>query len=574
LRTDDPAGALSVPWLAAITAAAAALRLAHVDAAILGDDEIHLLTVVATRGPAEIPATAFGMDFSIPMALLFRLWSEWMPLSERVLRAPVLLAGCATPLVAALYARRLVSGRAALLVAMAVAVHPMCVFYSRYVRPYGIVALLVLLMLVQLDRHARDGRARPLAWGAALGALASWFHPLALVVTGLAFGGLLVASLGGRAGPAGLAGPAGRAGPDESGTGGARAGRVALAGLGTLALTALLYAPALGSLLDRAVVDKIGADTLTAGAVRRNAAVLAGWPGTWPAVGLLLLAAAGAARVLRRAGRRALPLLLPAAGVPLVIHALSPDSISKYQVLARYLYYVLPLGLVLAADAACAGVGVLLRRAAPGLAASPRADALAHVGAALYAAAWVGLGPLPTIYGEHVAYAHHHVYQTYQHLDDPALRAARPGAADAPAHPFYARLAAADPPVPLVIEWPPPLDYPRNHLPWSQAVHRRPLALYAAEGEPWLAGPRLALDHVVTPERLARGAVPPGSVLLLHRNPLVEAASYVHGRHEWLAPPASHARRFAAVRDDLVARLGPPTFEDRFLTAFELPARP
>jgi hypothetical protein len=255
---------------------------------------------------------------------------------------------------------------------------------------------------------------------------------------------------------------------------------------------------------------------------------------------------------------------------------------------------VLPLGLLLAAGAACAGVGALLRRAAPGLAGSPHADALAHVGAALFAAAWVAFGPLPTIYGEHVAFAHHHVYQTYQHLEDPALRAAREGAADAPAHPYYARLAAADPPAPLVIEWPPPLDFPRNHLPWSQAVHRRPLALYAAEGEPWLVGPRLALDHVVTPADLAPdglppdavqpdavqpgavrpGAVPTGSVLLLHRNPLVEAAWYVHGRREWLAPPAWHARRFTAVRDDLVARLGPPAFEDRFLTAFELPAHP
>jgi hypothetical protein len=563
VRADSQGSALPVSWLIAITAATAALRLLHLDVAILGDDEVHLLTVISTRRLGEIPGIVLGTDFSIPMALLFRLWSEWTPLDEWMLRTPTLLAGSATPVLAALLARRYVSTNAALLTALVVAVHPMFVFYARYVRPYALCAALLLLFLWQLDRYAQGARRRALLWAALLGALSCWLQPIAVITTGLAFGGLLAAELWPR--------------PDRA----RRALPVALAGLLSLALTLALFAPALGSLVQRMVLEKIGADALTWEAVRRNAEVLAGWPALLPACAFLLLALVGAVRVGRRAGRRALLLLAPLFGLPLVIVALSPDSISKYQVLARYVFYVLPLAVLCAAEAVCAGAAWCVRRTSRVPVASahadspradtPRSDTWARGAAVLAAAAWAALGPLSSTYGAHTAYPHHNLYQTFDHLRNEALAAARTRSGAAPAHPYYVTLADAEPPPPLVIEWPPVIDYPNNYYPFYQACHRRPLALYAAAEEPWYVGPRLALAHVMTPERLARGDAPPGALLVMHRNPMVEAAHFVYGVAGWVPPIPNHERFFRDARADASALFGAPVFEDRYLTVFRVP---
>ncbi|MHC5211120.1 MAG: glycosyltransferase family 39 protein [Planctomycetota bacterium] len=560
MSAEDRAHARLVPWLVAITAAGAALRLSHLGIQILGDDEIHLLSVIVSRSPGQIPGTVIGNDFSIPLALFFRAWSDWMPLSEWMLRAPMLLAGCATPALAALVARRYVGPNAAIVVALAVAAHPMFVFYSRYVRPYALCVVLLLVVLWQLDRFRAGARARCLAWAAALTALACWLQPIAVIPVALLYGGVFCAVR--------LAGPLAS---ERAGDRPRRARHLVVSAFAGLGLALLLYAPALSELVERMILQKVGAGELGTEALLRNARVLAGSAGTVPALLFLAVAIVGALGLARRVGARAVPLLLAAFGTPLAIVALRPSSISDSQVLARYVFYVLPLLLVFAAEALCATAAALRRRSGLSLFGS---DTAARTGATLLAALWVGFGSLPTIYDAHTAFAHHNAYQTLEHLRNPLVEAARSRAPDAPVHPYYGQLAEAGPPPPLLLEWPPALEYPSNHYYLAQAFHRLPIKLYAASDEAWLVGPRLALANVITPEELAAGAVPPGTQVLLHRNPIVEQARHMLGRSEWIHPGQWHVRTFGETRERLIGDYGEPVFEDALITAFRVPVRP
>ncbi|HTE06404.1 MAG TPA: hypothetical protein VK824_09425, partial [Planctomycetota bacterium] len=168
------------------------------------------------------------------------------------------------------------------------------------------------------------------------------------------------------------------------------------------------------------------------------------------------------------------------------------------------------------------------------------------------------------------------LFQTLAYRDDPAWRAARARGPDAPVHPFYAQLAGPD--VPLVLEWPPPMDYPRNELPFAQAVHDHPMKLLvrppeSPTPEPWWSDARLALRNVVVarPDVLAR--LPRGTAIVVHRNPSVEAGHFRAHIDGWLPPAPAHARACAEVLATLAAACGPPLLEDRYLVVFRVPGQ-
>jgi len=407
----DLSAAALVAWLVAITAAAAALRLRHLGIQILGDDELHMLAAVTTRTLAELPETVRGNDFGIPLAMAYRAWSAWRPLDEWTLRAPMLACGVAAPALAVLLARRLVSARVALFLGMLLAVHPLFIFYSRYVRPYAVCLVLLLGATWLIDRWATERRRALLAGAACCSALACWCQPLAVIAVALLFGGALLAELlpcRSAAGPSPAEAPV-PAAPR-------RPLAVVLGGTLALLLSLALFAPALPDLYRQFIVGKVGRGALDAEAVRRNAAVLAGLPGTVPALVFAALALAGAALLARRSGRRALLLVVPAVGQPLVILALQPAQLGGTLVLARYQFYVLPFWLLFAALA----LAWLARRAAGAFAAisarAGRSRAFPAGGpllAAAFAAALWWWGPCRDIYTADNACAHHDVFQTF-----------------------------------------------------------------------------------------------------------------------------------------------------------------
>jgi len=554
--------------LVVITLLAAALRLRHLGLQILGDDELHLLVVVTTRTLREIPGTVIGYDFGIPLALLFRAWSSLTPLTEWTVRVPVLLCGIATPALAAGLAHRFVSRPVALLLALVIAVHPLFIFYSRTVRPYGICAALLLAAFLAMDAWQQSRRRAPLFGAVALSALACWCQPLAGTTVALLFAGAWLVEW------------------REDG----RRAAVCVAACAALALTLLLYGPALGGVYEQFVVGKTGRGALEWQAVVRNAAVLTGMPGTLPALLFGACAVAGAVLLVRRTGRRALLLLVPAACQPAVIVLLAPQGLEATLVLARYQFYVLPILLLcaclaLAALAAAAGATAARAssRTAPALAAwlqpsRPGAQRAGLALAAFLACAWLLLGPYASIYTRDNAYTHHDLFQALQYRDDPAWIASRAQRADAPMHPFYKELAAegAGDDVPLVVEWPPPMDYPRNYLPYAQAVHRRPMKLLVRppdkrSSDRWWNDERLALCNVVIarPDALAR--LPRGTLLVVHRNPPVEAGLFLAHVAGWVPPSPEQAAAFEQVLATLRAACGAPVFEDRHLQVFRAP---
>jgi hypothetical protein len=84
--------------LALATLAGAILRLRHLDRQVLGGDELHLVRAALDLSWSEILTTYHAADNCIPLTALNRLLLELgVPLSERLLRLPMLAAGIAAP---------------------------------------------------------------------------------------------------------------------------------------------------------------------------------------------------------------------------------------------------------------------------------------------------------------------------------------------------------------------------------------------------------------------------------------------------------------------------------------------
>ncbi|MFH2000150.1 MAG: glycosyltransferase family 39 protein [Planctomycetota bacterium] len=556
---DDRRGS-SVPllWLLLITAAALALRIRYIGSQIISGDELHLLVVITTRTFTEIPGTVTGFDYSIPLALFFRALSDFLPLTEIMLRTPMLVCGCLSPALAALLARRFVSSRLAIALACVMAVHPLFIFYSRFVRPYAICLALLLLVLWSADRWATERRHRWLAAAALLSALACWFQPIALITVGLIFLGVLVRE-------AWM--PRSRPGTGEAVKG--RPLALIVSGISALALTLLLFAPALGELVKRMVMDKVGVGNLTREIILTHATALVGMSGTIPMVCFFLFVICGSALLAMRLRSRSLLLLLPLFGQPAVILLLRPSLIDLPLVLARYQLYVLPIA-CLAACVFMAEVGLRIRqgviRVLPGFISSRHAGPAIAV---LLAALWILVGPYFSIYTHDNAYAHHYLFQTFRHETDPFWQAARGHASLVPLHPYYSTIYAARDSIPVVIEWPPPMDFTKMTYHVAQAFHTCALKIAGMPGEPWWSDQRLALRNVVdltNPEFLPD--MEPGTVVLLHKNPSEETAWFALGRSTHAAPKPQHVRAYDEIFRHVSSLLGPPIFEDRFLVAF------
>ncbi|UCE86408.1 MAG: hypothetical protein JSU66_01310 [Deltaproteobacteria bacterium] len=524
-------------WLVALSAAALVLRLLHLDQQVLHGDEIHLLRIVKRIFLTQDPRFV-GLEPYVPLSSLYAGLGRVLPLDERILRAPILLFGVASPALFALGARRFASPDAALLLGMLVAVHPFFILYSRFVRPYGIDAVLLMSALLLLDRWFRSQRSGALLGAVACAALAAWLHLLALVMAGLIFlGALLRAAL--------------EPTPGEPGIGARRVRAILLAGGLCLVLVIALFAPLLGGIWDHILLGKVSKGVLHPESAWVSAAILAGIPGRAPTLVFFALVAAGLVRILYRGRAQALLLVVPAVGLPLLMTLLRPRLLGYPPVMARYHFYALPLWLL----AACTVVAPLLRHLAERLGIA-RVTSLGWPCAAL-AALVFWIGPYRTIYTPFNSFSHSNYFQTFSHLR-PGGRTRSPRCSPDPAvHAFYRR-ATDD--VPIVFEWPPNGVYP--HFTLAQAVHCRPVKIVDWNG--W--GPAVDLRNTVElPAKAAR--LVPGSLVVLHKN-LAGVVGF--GRS---APPVATPPSLTKLSRFLAERCGPPLFEDDTLIAFRVPAR-
>lgn len=134
--------------LALIFLAGTLARLYRVGDQVLIDDEWHALNAVQYHDFKWI-FTHFGIsDHSIPLALFYEIQYHLIGLSEILMRWPMLLAGCITLLLLPYLLRHWLRKPELLVFAALLAISPVLIYYSRFARPYAILALVEVIALL------------------------------------------------------------------------------------------------------------------------------------------------------------------------------------------------------------------------------------------------------------------------------------------------------------------------------------------------------------------------------------------------------------------------------------------
>lgn len=474
-RTDrTPVRRLWWLGLLAATVAGAWLRLWHIGAQVLVDDEWHAAHYVVDKTFPYL-----FTHFSVPGATciplnLYRLWLLETPgWNELLMRLPLLLAGILTVPLVPWAARSLLSVRAVVLFSAFMAVSPFLIFYSRMCRPYSLVALCAGLSVFLACRWAASGRARYAAGYVFCGALAVYAHLFAVVAVMVP----AVAAFGGNR----L-----RVRVDR---------RQALLVLGALlAVISITTLPALLSSLQSTLPDVAGAGQLRAATVWRCFSLFSGTahPVLIVAFGLLMVTGwTWLARTSPFAGVTFLSMVLL---YPAALWIAAPHSSHVGIVAARYSVALFPVGYALAAcglDRVLTGLAALHRRRCT------RTRAGCHALAGAFVITLVAAGPLPQTYVEPNNFTNHSAFQqSYAPIDWNQSFASEMAPPDfsldvtiqrTEVASFYERLAQ-QPDVDAVIEFPMMIGDHFNPFYYYQRVHRKRVIVGYCTGVTGLPG--------------------------------------------------------------------------------------
>ena len=116
------------------------LRLYQLGHQILAEDEWHAIDVALHAGYRQIFSDFGDGGHSIPMALYNKLLLDTTGLSEFAIYAPFVFFGIVTTLILPLLARKFIGGHTVLFSSL-LCLSPLLIFYSRFARPYGLIAL-------------------------------------------------------------------------------------------------------------------------------------------------------------------------------------------------------------------------------------------------------------------------------------------------------------------------------------------------------------------------------------------------------------------------------------------------
>jgi len=495
------AGFLVVAWIVL----GAWLRVAGFDRQVVLDDEVHTIRAAVEHDAAYLVSHRHAAAYSIPLALYDRLLTKTVGLDEVGLRVPMLAAGLALLVGLPLVVGRWFGSVAAVAAAGLVAISPSLVLYSRFARPYGIVAGVAFLAWALAARFERSGSARAAVGAGFAGGCAVGLHPYAApAVAGFLAPFVLL--------PGGAASWRARA-------------VLALAGVSTAALWS---APSLSSLLATAQ-DKLGKASPGARSFVGALAVALGTASAPAVLGVLAAMIVGlvAGRAAGDRGRALSKVRLGAAlaisGSAVAVVWTRPSGSSVPIVLFRYCIAALPAGIVLAS----AGMAVVARVAARSggrgrtnggrrTAAAPLVMLASSVGVALLAIA----GPFPALLsGARNDFTNDR--RAYQG-DRP-----RPEAAEIPA--FYRALRRTGhhvegPARPTIVEAPWILSFTFQFYGDLQRFHGCPVV--TASVDPWFGAPGVRLKTV----RFVGGAEPlrlgDSELLVVHRDPMREVERY------------------------------------------------
>lgn len=388
------------PWLILPWIVGMALRLAHLPGQILGGDEMHAVRAVLKMSLPEILTTYTKVDFCQPLTALYKLHLlAGGELTERTLRAPILLAAALFLVVAPCFAARLAGRETATVFAWALALSPGLIFYSRIARSYAPAGLLAftagMAFFAWWEDETARGRRRWGALYAASAALAMYFHlgTAPLAATPFAFAAVDLAR---------------RAATGDPSTA-RRLRSTLLLGISTLAAVAAFVLPALDSLRELVKIKSGGGGMPSARVVADALLLQAGTRFAGVAVLAGLLTLWGFAALARQRRSLALYTLALVAGQVLGLLVLAPFGMDRNPLIFnRYLLFATPLALWWLARGA-----VALGRLAP------RGRTFAAVAPIVLLAL---AGPLPGTLLEPTSFQHHNLYLAW-HRPRPHLTA-------------------------------------------------------------------------------------------------------------------------------------------------------
>ena len=170
------------PWLA-LTLVALLLRIWELPAQLLADDEWHALHMLLGASPLEIYTTFGHADHSIPLTLAYQALSSFTPLSENLMRLPMLGAGVGAILIMPLLLGKAATKREKLIFSALLSIAPILVYFSRTARPYALTVLLAFVAVLAFYWwwHHKHRHWAALYIGSTV--LAAWLHPLTLATT-------------------------------------------------------------------------------------------------------------------------------------------------------------------------------------------------------------------------------------------------------------------------------------------------------------------------------------------------------------------------------------------------------
>jgi len=538
-----PTGRGEVWGLGLLVLLAAALRLAGLDQQIVGGDEIHPLKVLRVNSLGDILTHFHRPDNCIPITAWSWLLAATVGLEEWGFRLLSWLPGILLVWILPRAMRPVLAPAEGLLLATVLATSPVLVYWSREARPYSAVAFLAALAVFALTRHA-GGHGRRWLVACALCQFAAFaFSPTAApALAGLALATVVWSWFAARPQPA------------------RRRAAACLRNLApailALVLVLVLLGPALSALADSWGTGKMTQSKVKARTLEMSARLIFGIPATardpWVVLGLLkLLTLWGFVGLLRRYPRLGVAALLCAL-VPALIYGFTRlHHIRSNLVFVRYQAAVVPLYLSLTVF----GFGDLRRRLAEY---GPR---LARFLSPVAFVAWgilTWLGPIPTGLPPHSPFGLRESHMTQRFSPATVSTIDR-----APA--FYRDLALKPPR--SVIEWPVP-DLSDKAVAFYQFVHGGQAVacrvLRPSERKARPGADRLRFRTFLWEDAMLE-RIPPDAVVVLHRQPEVEAAYLHSGRMGNKPESAALQVRLRECRK----QLGEPIYEDKWIVVFE-----
>lgn len=170
---------LIVPCLVGI--AAVWFRLWQLPIQLLADDEWHALNKLLESNALGI-YTSFGQaDHSIPLTLYYYFISLATPLTENIMRFPMVIAGMATLVVVPIFCRRLLNRQELMVLFILLALSPILIYYTRTARPYAISTLLTVIALLAFYYWAVKPRIFYAIVYLCCSSVSAWMQPVTLV---------------------------------------------------------------------------------------------------------------------------------------------------------------------------------------------------------------------------------------------------------------------------------------------------------------------------------------------------------------------------------------------------------